>query len=106
MADLFNAGNPKLRLFVVDNDGGGIFSTLPQAGVEGFEKIFGTPHGRDIAAIVNGFGINSSTISNQSELISALSQPVTGLEIVVVKVPSRQENGDYLKSVYKKMESL
>ncbi|MEY2814503.1 MAG: hypothetical protein RIS05_251 [Actinomycetota bacterium] len=103
---LANAGNPRLRLFVVDNDGGGIFSTLPQAGVDGFETIFGTPHGRDIAAIVRGFRIKSSTISSQSELISALSQPVTDLEIVVVKVPSRQENGDYLKSIYKKMESL
>jgi 2-succinyl-5-enolpyruvyl-6-hydroxy-3-cyclohexene-1-carboxylate synthase len=43
-----------LRIVVVDNDGGGIFSFLPQASAlqhEQFERIFGTPHGVDIAAL-------------------------------------------------------
>ena len=31
---------------------------------------------------------------------------IKGFEIIVVQVPSRQENGDYLKSIYAKMESL
>ena len=37
---------------VVDNDGGGIFSFLPQADFPGpFERVFGTPHGRDLAQL-------------------------------------------------------
>jgi 2-succinyl-5-enolpyruvyl-6-hydroxy-3-cyclohexene-1-carboxylate synthase len=43
-----------LRIVVIDNDGGGIFSFLPQASAidDGrFERIFGTPHGVDIAAL-------------------------------------------------------
>jgi 2-succinyl-5-enolpyruvyl-6-hydroxy-3-cyclohexene-1-carboxylate synthase len=103
---LTHAGNPDLRLFVIDNNGGGIFSTLPQAGVDGFEKIFGTPHGRDIHAIATSFGVKTSTISTSAELAKLVTEPVTGFEIVVVQVPSRQENGDYLKSIYAKMESL
>ena len=103
---LAHSGNPDLRLFVIDNNGGGIFSTLPQAGVNGFEKIFGTPHGRDIQAIATAFGVKTSKISTSSELAKLAAEPVKGFEIVVVQVPSRQENGDYLKSIYAKMESL
>jgi 2-succinyl-5-enolpyruvyl-6-hydroxy-3-cyclohexene-1-carboxylate synthase len=103
---LSHAGNPDLRLFVIDNNGGGIFSTLPQAGVDGFEKIFGTPHGRDIHAIANSFGVKTSTISTSAELAKVVADPNKGFQIIVVQVPSRQENGDYLKSIYAKMESL
>jgi 2-succinyl-5-enolpyruvyl-6-hydroxy-3-cyclohexene-1-carboxylate synthase len=103
---LAHSGDPDLRLFVIDNNGGGIFSTLPQAGVDGFEKIFGTPHGRDIQAIASSFGVKTSTISSSTELAKIVTAPVKGFEIVVVRVPSRQENGDYLKSIYAKMESL
>src|SRR3954453_4574922 len=43
---------PDLCLVVVNNDGGGIFSLLPQAALEGpFERIFGTSHGVDIAHV-------------------------------------------------------
>ena len=103
---LSHAGNPDLRLFVIDNNGGGIFSTLPQAGVDGFEKIFGTPHGRDIQAIATSFGVKTSNISTSTELAKLVAEPIKGFEIIVVQVPSRQENGDYLKSIYAKMESL
>jgi 2-succinyl-5-enolpyruvyl-6-hydroxy-3-cyclohexene-1-carboxylate synthase len=103
---LSHTDNPDLRLFVVDNNGGGIFSTLPQAGVDGFEKIFGTPHGRDIQAIAKAFGVRTSAISTSAELARIVTDPINGFEIVIVKVPSRQENGDYLKSIYGKMESL
>ena len=43
-----------LTVVVVDNDGGGIFSFLPQAAAlpKGqFERYWGTPHGADLAAI-------------------------------------------------------
>jgi 2-succinyl-5-enolpyruvyl-6-hydroxy-3-cyclohexene-1-carboxylate synthase len=103
---LSHTGNPDLRLFVIDNNGGGIFSTLPQAGVDGFEKIFGTPHGRDIQAIATAFGVKTTKISTSAELARIVAEPVNGFEVVVVQVPSRQENGDYLKSIYAKMESL
>jgi len=103
---LSHRSQAKLRLFVIDNNGGGIFSTLPQAGVEGFETIFGTPHDRDITAIATSFGVKTTTISSVKELSESFTKPVTGFEIVVVKVPTREKNAELLKAIYSKMESL
>ena len=46
-----------LMIVVVNNDGGGIFSFLPQASAaRRFEELFGTPHGLNFAGIVEMAG--------------------------------------------------
>ena len=53
-----------LLVVLVNNDGGGIFSLLPQARTEArgaglpahYEELFGTPHGIELGPIVEGFG--------------------------------------------------
>ncbi|MBB4932055.1 2-succinyl-5-enolpyruvyl-6-hydroxy-3-cyclohexene-1-carboxylate synthase [Lipingzhangella halophila] len=42
---------PDLAIVVVNNDGGGIFSGLEQAGHPDFERVFGTPHGVDMQRV-------------------------------------------------------
>jgi 2-succinyl-5-enolpyruvyl-6-hydroxy-3-cyclohexene-1-carboxylate synthase len=54
----------RLTILLVDNDGGGIFSFLPQATAERpeaglpaqFERLLGTPHGTDLAAVARALG--------------------------------------------------
>ena len=95
-----------LKIFVINNDGGGIFSTLSQRGVDGFEAVFGTPHGLDPAAIALSMGISAKTISSQKELITELSEPVQGLSVVVINVPDREANADFLKGIYNSVSSM
>jgi 2-succinyl-5-enolpyruvyl-6-hydroxy-3-cyclohexene-1-carboxylate synthase len=95
-----------LKIIVIDNNGGGIFSTLPHRGVEGFETIFGTPHNLDLVKIADAFGLETAVITKQAELITELSKPVVGTSLVVVKVPDRENNADNLQAIYSSMDSI
>jgi 2-succinyl-5-enolpyruvyl-6-hydroxy-3-cyclohexene-1-carboxylate synthase len=81
-----------LRIVVIDNNGGGIFSFLPQAqALEAtkFEKIFGTPHGVNIKMLAQAYEINAQEVANTSDLAEVLSQRGPWLARVVT---DRQEN--------------
>ena len=106
LTGLVNKEEINLKIYVINNDGGGIFSTLPARGSKGFEKIFGTPHGLDLSAIAGALGIYTKTISNQSELIADLSIPVKGISVVVIDVPDRDTSAESLQNIYAKMDSL
>jgi 2-succinyl-5-enolpyruvyl-6-hydroxy-3-cyclohexene-1-carboxylate synthase len=95
-----------LKIFVINNDGGGIFSTLSQRGVPGFEEVFGTPHSLDPAAIATSMGVSAKTIGSQKELITELSEPIKGLSIVVISAPQREVGADFLKGIYNSVSSM
>ena len=99
---LANPTDDALTILVVDNNGGGIFSTLPQRGVPGFEKLFGTPHNQDIAKIVSGFGISNEVVTNAKELQIALKRIHPKIHVIIAKMPSREENALALESVISK----
>jgi len=72
---------PDLCLVVVNNDGGGIFSTLEQAAFPGpFERIFGTPHGAGLQHLAAAFGLPYQRLEQPGDLSKALQG--TGLRIV------------------------
>ena len=79
---------------VVDNDGGGIFSFLPQAAslpTERFEQLFGTPHGIDLIALAAVHGIEGRTVNSADELEAA----IRGTGVRLLRVPSdRKVNVD------------
>lgn len=81
-----------LRIVVVDNDGGGIFSFLPQATAlptDRFEQLFGTPHRTDLEMLARAHGIDTCSVTTVDELRSAVSAMGPRL----VRVPSdRRQN--------------
>lgn len=102
---LSNPTKENVRIYVVDNNGGGIFSTLPQAGVDNFDQLFGTPHNLDLAKICNGFGVKVKQIKDISELIELVATPVNGFEVVVIQVPTRDVNAKILKDLTQRVSS-
>jgi 2-succinyl-5-enolpyruvyl-6-hydroxy-3-cyclohexene-1-carboxylate synthase len=73
---------------VVDNDGGGIFHFLPQAGFpEVFERHFGTPHGLDLVELSRALGVPAAGIENPDDLIAATrgAEGREGPNLVVVR---------------------
>jgi 2-succinyl-5-enolpyruvyl-6-hydroxy-3-cyclohexene-1-carboxylate synthase len=67
-----------LRVVVLDNDGGGIFSFLPQAtSLEHgrFEQLFGTPLGVDVVALATAYGVEARSVERADELIEQLALP-------------------------------
>lgn len=98
-----------LTIVVIDNDGGGIFSTLEQRGVEHFEEVFGTPHGRDLKKIAAAFGIKSVEVDSIESLRAALENggKVTGkVRVIIAKVPPRESNAANLDSIREIFASL
>ncbi len=84
-----------LQFVVVNDDGGSIFATLEhgalaavsEAGNATFERVFGTPHGADLAALCRGYGVVHRQVENVADLREALANPVPGVEVVEVRVP-------------------
>ncbi len=81
---------PDLCLVVVNNDGGGIFSLLPQAAVrDPFERVFGTPHGVDLGYVAAATGTPYTLVGDLSDLPKAMRGD--GPRVVEVRT-DREEN--------------
>ena len=98
LTGLVNQEPINLKLIVLNNNGGGIFSTLPQANVPDFETIFGTPHNRDLVSIAKSFGIEASEITNYSDLKTFINSG-SGLKIAICQMPDRRGNAELIKKL-------
>ena len=77
---------PDLCLVVVNNDGGGIFSTLEQAAFpDSFERLFGTPHGADLAALAAAAGLPYARLESPADLSAAVAGQGAGLRLAEVR---------------------
>lgn len=94
-----------LTIFIIDNNGGGIFSTLPQSKVVGFEEIFATPQNQDLEKIIKSFNIKVSKVKSISDINYGVSQNEKGLHIVIVEVPTREAMAQNLIDTYARISS-
>lgn len=75
-----------LRVVLVHNDGGAIFSYLPQAALErGFQELFTTAHGVDFAPVVRAYGGWEVRAEGTDELRRILEREPEGLELLQVR---------------------
>ena len=85
-----------LKIVVVDNKGGGIFSFLPQSTTldpQRFEQLFGTPHNVDIGQLVQAHGLPNTTVGTVAQLKGALAQK--GSRVIIVNTDRRQNVADH-----------
>jgi len=86
---------------VVDNDGGGIFSFLPQADSDNFEALFATPHGIDLVALAGVHGLVAHRVNDAEGLVGALTKAKApgGVRVVVVS-SERRANAEAHRRVW------
>lgn len=84
---------PDLTIVVVNDDGGSIFTMLEQGAAPyaaQYERLFGTPHGVDLAALCAATRTPHWRVESLPELEQALASPNGGIEVVEVRV--RRDN--------------
>lgn len=102
MNGLLAAQRHKLNatIIVLNNDGGGIFSFLPQAAQPDlFEEYFGTPHGLTFQKAAELYGLGYEKINSWDEFRKAVTTSVDTPGTTIVEVPGdRQRNVELHRS--------
>ncbi len=94
---------PALTYVVIDNDGGGIFSQLEQAApafAEDFDRVFGTPHGMDMAMALQAPGVQVTVVSERGALREALAHAREGgvpVQVIVARCASRATEAEQIR---------
>ncbi|HEU0072622.1 MAG TPA: 2-succinyl-5-enolpyruvyl-6-hydroxy-3-cyclohexene-1-carboxylic-acid synthase [Dehalococcoidia bacterium] len=84
----------RATIVLINNDGGGIFSFLPQHDdAEHFETLWGTPHGIDFSHVAGLYGVGFQRVTTREEYKAALKASfwADGVQIIEIKT-DREEN--------------
>ena len=83
----------RATLVVCDNNGGGVFSFLPQAEHQDvFEEIFVTPLGLDLSQVARLYGLVYSPVSDRSGLEPAIADAIAAPTPTMVVVRFKRED--------------
>jgi 2-succinyl-5-enolpyruvyl-6-hydroxy-3-cyclohexene-1-carboxylate synthase len=84
---------PDLTVVVVNDDGGSVFASLEQGSEQysaSYDKLFGTPHGVDLASLCAATRTPHWKVGSLEELRHALASPAGGIEVVEAVVDRRR----------------
>jgi 2-succinyl-5-enolpyruvyl-6-hydroxy-3-cyclohexene-1-carboxylate synthase len=74
-------------IVIMNNDGGGIFSFLPQAQLrDHFEKLFGTPHGLDFEGVASIYDATYALARDSVSLRRCVSDAISGGGLQIVEM--------------------
>jgi len=80
-----------LTIILINNDGGGIFSFLPQATYpEHFEQLFGTPTGLDFRLVVEMYGGQYQKVDSWELFRKAVNQGLLTGGLQVIEIPTER----------------
>jgi len=80
-----------LTIVLLNNDGGGIFSFLPQAGdPEDFEILFGTPHGLDFRHLAQMYGARYERVASWETFRAVVQHGIEAGGLHIVEVPTER----------------
>ncbi|MEE9277438.1 MAG: 2-succinyl-5-enolpyruvyl-6-hydroxy-3-cyclohexene-1-carboxylic-acid synthase, partial [Dehalococcoidia bacterium] len=92
-------------IVLLNNDGGGIFSFLPQADeVSEFETLFGTPHGLTFASAAALYGLDHRAVDSPADFADAVRESLNapGVQIVEVRT-ERHANVAVHRDIWKRV---
>ena len=82
-----------LTIILINNDGGGIFSFLPQAAYpEHFEQLFGTPTGLDFRLAVQMYGGQFQRVEHWEQFREEVSRAMRAGGLHVIEVATERES--------------
>ena len=99
-------------IVLLNNDGGGIFSFLPQANFpDSFEQLFGTPHGLDFAPLTQAYGAKYHKVSDWADFEKSFQTALKQDGLKVIEVPTNRATNVTMHrqmwtEVYQKLASL
>lgn len=98
-----------VTIVIMNNDGGGIFSYLPQSSVQNhYEQLFGTPTGLVFNHIAAMYDAQYAAIRSVDQFISELQQPkvkpIRIIEVFTNRQQNVKEHRDLWKQIVNQME--
>ena len=81
-----------LTIFVINNDGGGIFEHLPISTEPEFEKCFATPQNFNLSKLCASFEIKYSLETSWSQIIERIEKPIaSGIEVIEIPTDRKKD---------------
>lgn len=104
---LLKGASQSITIVVINNDGGGIFSLLPVAKSEHFERNFATPHGLSFEQLAAGFSLRYARPTSHKDFLDQYGEAVTHRGATLLEIStSRDENAALHREIHSRIAEV